>query len=122
MQGGTPQLDPAGRNGQNSRNEATPKTVTTKIGKVTLDVSRDRENTNEPQIVRKHQRRLAGFDEAVISLYAKGMTTGDITRHLSDVYDTKVSRDSVSKVTDQVLADMRAWQSRPLDPGFIRSF
>ena len=104
--------DPAGRNGQNSRNGSTPKTVTTEIGKVTLDVPRDRENTYEPQIVRKHQRRLAGFDEAVISLYAKGMTTGDITRHLSDVYDTTVSRDLVSKVTDQVLVDMRAWQSR----------
>ena len=108
--------DPQGRNGGNSRNGSTPKTVTTEIGKVTLDVPRDRENSYEPQIVRKHQRRLAGFDEAVISLYAKGMTTGDITRHLSDVYDTTVSRDLVSKVTDQVLGDMRAWQSRPLDP------
>ena len=108
--------DPQGRNGGNSRNGSTPKTVTTEIGKVTLDVPRDRESSYEPQIVRKHQRRLAGFDEAVISLYAKGMTTGDITRHLSDVYDTTVSRDLVSKVTDQVLGDMRAWQSRPLDP------
>ena len=108
--------DPQGRNGGNSRNGSTPKTVTTEIGKVTLDVPRDRENSYEPQIVRKHQRCLAGFDEAVISLYAKGMTTGDITRHLSDVYDTTVSRDLVSKVTDQVLGDMRAWQSRPLDP------
>ena len=105
-----------GRNGGNSRNGTTPKTVTTEIGKVTLEIPRDRENTYEPQIVRKHQRRLAGFDQAVISLYAKGMTTGDISRHLSDVYDTTVSRDLVSKVTDQVLADMRAWQSRPLDP------
>ena len=108
--------DPQGCNGGNSRNGSTPKTMTTEIGKVTLDVPRDRENSYEPQIVRKHQRRLAGFDEAVISLYAKGMTTGDITRHLSDVYDTTVSRDLVSKVTDQVLGDMRAWQSRPLDP------
>ena len=98
--------------------------MTTEIGKVTLDVPRDRENSYEPQIVRKHQRRLAGFDEAVISLYATGMTTGDITRHLSDVYDTTVSRDLVSKVTDQVLGDMRAWQSRPLveTARFIRSF
>lgn len=108
--------DPAGRNLGNSRNGSTPKTVTTEIGKVTIDVPRDRENTYEPQIVRKHQRRLAGFDEAVISLYAKGMTTGDISKHLSDVYDTNVSRDLVSKVTEQVLEDLRAWQSRPLDP------
>ena len=113
---GYDKYDPQGRNGGNSRNGSTPKTMTTEIGKVTLDVPRDRENSYEPQIVRKHQRRLAGFDEAVISLYAKGMTTGDITRHLSDVYDTTVSRDLVSKVTDQVLGDMRAWQSRPLDP------
>ncbi len=63
----------------------------------------------------KHQRRLAGFDEAVISLYAKGMTTGDIAAHLSQVYDTDVSRDLVSRVTDQVLGDMKAWSSRPLD-------
>jgi putative transposase len=78
-------------------------------------VPRDRHGTFEPQVVRKHQRRLAGFDEAVISLYAKGMTTGDIAAHLSQVYDTDVSRDLVSRVTDAVLADMKAWQSRPLD-------
>ena len=107
--------DPMGRNRGNSRNGSTPKTLTTEIGKVTVDVPRDREGSFEPQIVRKHQRRLAGFDEAVISLYGKGMTTGDIAKHLSDVYDTTVSKDLVSKVTDQVLDDMRAWVSRPLD-------
>lgn len=107
--------NPMGRSGANSRNGSTSKTVTTDVGKVTVAVPRDRDNSFEPQIVRKHQRRLAGFDEAVVSLYAKGMTTGDIARHLSDVYDTSVSRDLVSKVTDQVLEDMRAWQSRPLD-------
>ena len=107
--------DPVGRNRGNSRNGSSPKTITTDVGKVTVQVPRDREGSYEPQIVRKHQRRLAGFDEAVISLYAKGMTTGDISRHLSDVYDTQVSRDLVSKVTEAVLDDMRAWQSRPLD-------
>lgn len=66
-------------------------------------------------IVAKHQRRLAGFDEAVISLYAKGMTTGDIAAHLSEVYDTEVSRDLVSTVTDKVVAELRTWQARPLD-------
>jgi len=70
-------------------------------------------------IVRKHQRRLAGLDEAVISLYAKRMTTGDIVNHLSDVYDTNVSRDLVSKVTDQVMADMKLWQARPLGGGRV---
>lgn len=104
-----------GRNGGNSRNGSTPKTMTTEISKVTLDVPRDRAGSFEPQIARKHQRRLAGFDEGVVSLYAKGMTTGDIARHLSDVYDTTVSRDLVSKVTESVLEVMRARQSRPLD-------
>lgn len=107
--------DPAGRNRGNSRNGTSRKTVTTEIGKVTLDVPRDREGTFSPQVVAKHQRRLAGFDQAVVSLYAKGMTTGDIVEHLSEVYDTDVSRDLVSRVTDQVLADMKAWQARPLD-------
>ena len=108
--------DPAGRLVGNSRNGSTPKTVRTEIGDVTIAVPRDREGSFEPLIVRKHQRRLAGFDEAVISLYAKGMTTGDIVNHLSDVYDTDVSRELVSKVTDQVLADMKLWQARPVDP------
>ena len=108
--------DPAGRGSGNSRNGSTPKTIRTEIGEVTVDQPRDRNGTYEPQIIAKHQRRLAGFDEAVISLYAMGMTTGDIAGHLSDVYDTTVSRELVSKVTDKVLDDMRAWQTRPLDP------
>ncbi len=108
--------DPAGRGSGNSRNGTTPKTVTTEIGKVTVDVPRDREGSFEPRIVAKHQRRLTGFDEAVISLYAKGMTTGDIASHLAEVYDTEVSRGLVSAVTDKVVADMKDWQSRPLDP------
>ncbi|MCW2752456.1 MAG: family transposase [Aeromicrobium sp.] len=108
--------DPAGRGSGNSRNGTTPKTVTTEIGKVTVDVPRDREGSFEPRIVPKHQRRLTGFDDAVISLYAKGMTTGDIAAHLAEVYDTDVSRGLVSAVTDKVVADMKEWQSRPLDP------
>ncbi|PWJ22826.1 transposase-like protein [Branchiibius hedensis] len=104
-----------GRDGGNSRNGSSPKTVRTEIGDVQIQVPRDRAGTFEPQIVPKHQRRLAGFDEAVISLYAKGMTTGDIAAHLSQVYDTDVSRDLVSRVTDQVLGDMKAWSARPLD-------
>lgn len=68
-------------------------------------------------VVPKHQRRIVGFDEAVISLYAKGMTTGDIAKHLSDLYGSDVSRDLVSTVTDKVLGDMQEWQARPLDVG-----
>lgn len=108
--------DPMGRNQANSRNGYTPKTVTTEIGKVTVDIPRDREGTFTPAVVPKHQRRLAGFDEAVISLYAKGMTTGDIAAHLEEVYDTEVSRDLISAVTSKVAEEMRAWQNRPLDP------
>lgn len=103
------------RGARNVRNGSTHKTVRTEIGDVTIEVPRDRAGTFEPQIVPKRQRRIAGFDEAVISLYAKGMSTGDITAHLSEVYDTEVSRDLVSRVTDEVLTEMRAWQSRPLD-------
>lgn len=107
--------DPSGRNLGNSRNGYTPKTVTTEIGKLTVEVPRDRDGTFEPRVVEKHQRRLAGFDEAVISLYAKGMTTGDIAAHLEEVYDTTISRDLVSTVTAKVSEEMRAWQNRPLD-------
>lgn len=108
--------DPVGRGSGNSRNGSTPKTVTTEVGKVTVDVPRDREGSFEPRIVAKHQRRLAGFDEAVVSLYGKGMTTGDIAAHLSEVYDTEVSRDLVSTVTNKVVTEMKDWQARPLDP------
>src|ERR1700712_3002732 len=107
--------DPAGRNGANSRNGSTPKTVRTEMGEITLQIPRDREGSFNPAVIPKHSRRLAGFDEAVISLYAKGMTTGDIVNHLSEVYGEDVSRELVSKVTDQILVDLADWQSRPLD-------
>lgn len=107
--------DLAGPVDGNVRNGSTPKTVRTEIGEVTIDVPRDRAGTFQPAIVAKHTRRLAGFDEAVISLSAKGMTTGDICAHLAEVYDSDISRDLVSRVTDAVLTDLRAWQARPLD-------
>jgi putative transposase len=104
-----------GRGSGNSRNGTTPKTVMTEIGAVDLDVPRDRAGTFEPATVPKHQRRLDGLAGNVISLYAKGMTTGDIQAHLAEMYDTSVSRETISKITDEVLADMVAWQNRPLD-------
>src|SRR3954452_6365900 len=100
----------------NVRNGHSAKTVRTEIGPVTVQVPRDRAGTFEPALVPKHARRLAGFDEAVVSLYAKGMTTGDIAAHLQDVYGDQVSRDLVSRVTDAVVEEMTAWQARPLDP------
>jgi len=105
-----------GRGSGNSRNGSTPKTVTTEIGEVDLAVPRDRAGTFEPTTVPKHRRRLDGLSGNVISLYAKGLTTGEIQDHLEEIYDTSVSRETISKITDEIVADMAAWQNRPLDP------
>lgn len=102
--------------GRTFRNGSSPKTLRTEIGGVTVQIPRDRHGTFEPAIVPKYQRRIAGLGEAVVSLYAKGMTTGDIQAHLSDVYRQEISRELVSNVADRVVADMEAWQARPLDP------
>jgi len=106
---------PEGRDKRNSRNGSRSKTVLTEVGEVEIDVPRDREGSFEPQIVKKRQRRLAGVDELVISLAAKGLTTGEIAAHFADVYGARVSRDTISRITDRVLEEMAAWQSRPLD-------
>jgi putative transposase len=102
--------------GGNVGNGGTPKTVRTDVGDVRITVPRDRAGTFTPVVVPKHARRLAGFDDAVLSLYAKGLTTGDIVNHLADVYGSEVSRDLVSRVTDAVVEQMSQWQRRPLDP------
>jgi transposase-like protein len=107
--------DPAGRGSGNSRNGRSRKTVTTEIGEVELAVPRDRNGTFEPVTVAKHQRRLDGLAGNVVSLYAKGMTTGDIQAHLFEIYDTEISRETISKITDRIVEDMLAWQNRPLD-------
>jgi putative transposase len=104
-----------GRGSGNSRNGSYPKTVTTEIGKVELRVPRDRNATFDPVTVPKGTRRLDGLSGNVISLYAKGMTTGDIQAHLAEIYGTDISRDTISRITDAVLDDMVAWQNRPLD-------
>lgn len=103
------------RPSSNARNGTTPKTVRTDIGQVRIDVPRDRAGTFEPAVLPKHVRRLGGFNDAVISLYAKGLTTGDIANHLADVYGDSASKELVSRVTDQVTEAMTEWQSRPLD-------
>jgi transposase-like protein len=107
--------DPAGRGSGNSRNGTTPKTVLTEVGAVDLAVPRDRGGTFEPQIVRKGQTRLKGFNERIIALYARGMTTRDIRAHLREIYDVEVSPDLISRVTDAVVDELAEWQSRPLD-------
>jgi putative transposase len=99
----------------NVRNGSSGKTVRTDVGDVRLNVPRDRAGTFTPAVIPKHARRLAGFDDAVLSLYAKGLTTGDIVNHLADIYGTQVSRDLVSRVTDTIVEQMAEWQSRPLD-------
>jgi hypothetical protein len=107
--------DPAGRGSGNNRNGTTGKTVLTDIGAVDLAVPRDRNGTFEPQIVRKGQTRLEGFNERIIALYARGMTTRDIRAHLREMYDVDVSPDLISRVTDGVLEELAEWQARPLD-------
>lgn len=104
-----------GRGSGNSRNGSYPKTVTTEIGKVSIDVPRDRNGTFDPVTIPKGQRRLDGLNANVISLYAKGMTTGDIQAHLSEIYGTDISRDTISRITDAIVDDMIVWQNRPLD-------
>ncbi|WP_409062446.1 IS256 family transposase [Streptomyces sp. SYP-A7185] len=108
--------DPAGKNGGNSRNGTRSKTVLTEVGPVEIAVPRDRDGSFEPKIVKKRQRRLTGVDEMVISLAAKGLTTGEVQAHLAEVYGTDVSRQTISTITDKVLEGMAEWQNRPLDP------
>jgi transposase-like protein len=107
--------DPAGRGSGNNRNGTTGKTVLTDVGAVDLAVPRDRNGTFEPQIVRKGQTRLKGFNERIIALYARGMTTRDIRAHLREIYGVEVSPDLISRVTDGVAEELAEWQSRPLD-------
>ncbi|GAB3512512.1 IS256 family transposase [Amycolatopsis cihanbeyliensis] len=107
--------DVAGKFGGNERNGSSSKTVRTDVGDVRIDVPRDRQGTFTPQIVPKYARRVEGFDDAVISLYAKGLTTGEIQAHLADIYDARVSRELISKITDKVVDDLNSWQARPLD-------
>jgi transposase-like protein len=108
--------DPAGRDGGNSRNGTRSKTVLTDVGPVEIAVPRDVEGSFEPQTVRKRQRRLTGVDEMVLSLSAKGLTHGEISAHLAEVYGVEVSKQTISTITDQLMEGMAEWQSRPLDP------
>jgi putative transposase len=107
--------DPAGRNGGNSRNGTRSKTVLTEIGPVEIEVPRDREGSFDPAIVRKRQRRLSGIDQIVLSLSARGLTTGEVAAHFAEVYGAKVSKDTISRITDTVVEAMTQWCNRPLD-------
>jgi putative transposase len=107
--------DPAGKDSGNSRNGHRSKTVTTDVGPVQIAVPRDRGGSFEPQLVKKRQRRLTGVDEMVLSLSAKGLTHGEISAHLAEVYGASVSKQTISTITDKVIDGMTEWQNRPLD-------
>jgi putative transposase len=107
--------DPAGRGSPNARNGSTPKTVASEIGEIPLDTPRDRAGTFEPRLVPKGARRIGGLDEMIISLYAGGMTVRDIQAHLARTIGTDLSHETISKITDAVLDEVKAWQSRPLE-------
>jgi putative transposase len=107
--------EPAGRNSGNSRNGTSPKTIKGEFGNLPLAVPRDRNGTFEPQIIPKGQRRFEGFDQAILSLYSRGMTTREIEGHLLEIYGVEVSPMLVSQVTESVLADVQTWQNRPLE-------
>jgi hypothetical protein len=100
----------------NHRNGTTPKTLITEDGELPIEVPRDRAGTFEPKLVPKGMRRLEGFDEKVLSLYARGMTVREIQGHLQELYGVEVSPDLISTVTDAVLDEVKEWQNRPLDP------
>ena len=91
--------------------------ITDNAGPVDIEVPRDRAGTFEPVIVAKHQRRLNGVDEIVLSLTAKGLTTGESSAHFAEIYGASVSKELVSRITDRVIEEMNEWQNRPLDPG-----
>src|SRR3954463_1347058 len=111
------------RDSTNVRNGTRSKTVLTEAtGQVQIEVPRDRDGTFEPQIVRKRQRRLSGVDEIVLSLYAKSLTTGEISAHFAEIYGASVSKETISRITDKVMEEMAEWANRPLDGVYAAIF
>ena len=108
--------DPAGYNSGNSRNGTTAKTLKGDFGELIIETPRDRNGSFEPQMVKKHQTRWDGFDDKILSIYARGMSTREIQGHLQEMYGVEVSPTLVSEVTDGVLEEVKAWQNRPLEP------
>ena len=113
---GYEKYDPGGYNSGNSRNGSSAKTVKGEFGEITVETPRDRNSTFEPRILRKHQTRWDGFDDKIVSMYARGMSTREIQGHLQEMYGVEVSPGLISEVTDAVMEEVKAWQSRPLEP------
>ena len=109
---------PEGRRSGNNRNGSSSKNVQGDFGAVEIEVPRDRNGTFEPKIIPKHERRFSGFDEKILSMYARGMSTREITGHLRELYGIDASPDLISTITDAVLEEVAAWQQRPLDPAY----
>jgi len=108
--------DVAGHRSGNSRNGTSPKTMKGELGNLVLEVPRDRNGEFEPQLIAKHQTRLLGFDEKMISMYARGMSTRDIQAHLQEMYGVEISPGLISEVTNEVMEEVKTWQIRPLEP------
>lgn len=111
---GYDRYDGEGKKTANSRNGSTPKTLKSDQGDIQVNIPRDRDGDFEPTLIKKHQRRFAGFDDKIISMYSRGMTVRDIQGHLKDMYGTEVSPEFISAVTDAVMDEVREWQNRPL--------
>jgi hypothetical protein len=115
--------EPAGRGSGNSRNGTRSKTVLTdNVGPLQIDVPRDRDSTFDPVIVKKRQRRLGGVDTIVLSLVAKGLTTGEVSAHFEEIYGASLSKDTISRITDRVLHEMTEWMARPLEKVYAAVF
>lgn len=111
-----------GRNSGNSRNGVTKKTLKGDFGEFELETPRDRKGEFEPMLVKKHQTRFTGFDDKILSMYARGMTTRDIQSHIQEMYGVEVSPTLISDITDGILEQARAWQNRPLEPFYAVVF
>ena len=115
--------DPTGRGSGNSRNGARSKTVLTdNVGPVQVEVPRDRDGSFDPVIVKKRQRRLGGVDTIVLSLVAKGLTTGEVSAHFEEIYGASLSKDTISRITERVLTEMAEWAARPLEKVYAAVF
>lgn len=112
---GYSKYDDRGKETENSRNGFSKKTVTSSMGELDIDVPRDREGSFNPQAVKKHQRDVSNIEDQVLSMYAKGMSTRDISAHLEDVYGVNASAEMISRMTDKILPIAKEWQNRPLE-------